>query len=289
MKFSVNPGLCGRRLSICTFAVSSVLGGAVLAQDPAYDANGIPSGGSIATNFPNNGDSDGRRKALNDMGINYGLNYVGEWQGNVAGGIRRGSIYMGRLEGILDVDLEKRLGLKGLSFHANGFQIHGKPLTGEYVGSLMATSYIEAKSTTRLSEFWLEQKFFGDKASLRLGQQAADAEFATSSYAVQFINGAFGWPLTLSANLPSGGPAYPFATPAARLKLDPTKDTSLLVALFNGDPAGPGPSTEDPQLRNRYGVNFCVNAPRFCLARCNCHSACNIDPLSRGIGVQNWV
>jgi porin len=223
------------------------------ADAAALEASGIPQG-SLATNFPANGDADGRRKALADKGITYGLNYVGEWQGVVAGGQRRGGVYIGRAEGILDVDLEKRFGLQGLRFHANVFNIHGKGLTPDYVGSLMPASFIEAKATTRLSEAWLEQKFFGGLANVRMGQLAADVEFATSSYATQFINGTLGWPASHASNLPSGGPAYPFATPGVRLKIDPNKNSSLLFAVFNGDPAGPG--SNDPQIRNRTGLNF---------------------------------
>ena len=36
---------------------------------------------------------------------------------------------------------------------------------------------------------------------------------------------------------------------------------SLLFAVLNGDPAGPGPG--DEQVRNRYGLNFRVNDPAF--------------------------
>jgi porin len=36
---------------------------------------------------------------------------------------------------------------------------------------------------------------------------------------------------------------------------------SMLLAVFNGDPAGPGPG--DPELRNRYGLNFRVRDPAF--------------------------
>ncbi len=60
-------------------------------------------------------------------------------------------------------------------------------------------------------------------------------------------------------NLPSGGAAYPLSTPGVRLKVDPNKNVSLLLAVLNGDPAGPGPG--DEQLRNRYGLNFRVNDP----------------------------
>ena len=50
-----------------------------------------------------------------------------------------------------------------------------------------------------------------------------------------------------------------------RLKIDPTRDFSLLFAAFNGDPAGPG-VPGDEQLRNRYGLNFRVQDPAFLMA-----------------------
>ena len=61
--------------------------------------------------------------------------------------------------------------------------------------------------------------------------------------------------------LPSGGAAYPLSTPGVRLKVEPIKNVSLLLAVLNGDPAGPGPG--DEQLRNRYGLNFRVTDPPF--------------------------
>jgi hypothetical protein len=68
-------------------------------------------------------------------------------------------------------------------------------------------------------------------------QLAADTEFNASSCAGQFINSTFGWPNIMAIALPSGGPAYPFATPGVKIKLDPDKSTSLLLGVFNGDPA----------------------------------------------------
>jgi porin len=191
--------------------------------------------------------------------MTYGLNYIGEWQANVAGGLGQGSIYIGRLEGVIDADLGKVVGWQGLKLHANGFQIHGAGLSRELIGNLMTVSYIEALPTTRLSELWLEQDMLGDTVALRFGQLAADTEFNVSTYANQFINGTFGWPAIMDHNLPSGGPAYPFATPGVRVKLDPGKNASLLLGVFNGDPAGPGEG--DPQTRNRYGLNFRVQDP----------------------------
>ena len=45
----------------------------------------------------------------------------------------------------------------------------------------------------------------------------------------------------------------------ARFRADVTDNLTLLGAVFDGNAAGPG--TNDPQLRNRYGVNFRVNDP----------------------------
>ena len=69
------------------------------------------------------------------------------------------------------------------------------------------------------------------------------------------------WPTIAAANLPSGGAAYPLSTPGVRLKVDPIKDVTLLLAVLNGDPAGPG--RDDEQNRNRRGLNFRVKDPAF--------------------------
>ena len=106
---------------------------------------------------------------------------------------------------------------------------------------------------------WFEQSFAGDKASLKAGQLAADAEFFFSELSTMFLQSD--WPTIAAVNLPSGGAAYPLSTPGVRLKVDPIKNVSLLLAVLNGDPAGPGPG--DEQLRNRYGLNFRVNDPAF--------------------------
>lgn len=218
---------------------------------------GIPEQ-SIATSLPANGDPTGRRAALAQRGITYTLNYTNDVLANVDGGLKRGVVDQGKFEGILTADLSKLAGLKGLSFYANGFQIHN---TGrfrrDYVGGINTIAAIEAMSTTRLSELWLEQKFADDKASLRFGQLAADTEFFFSDLSTLFLQSD--WPTIAAANMPSGGPAYPLSTPGLRLKFEPTPAHTLLLAVFNGDPAGPGEG--DEQQRNRNGLNFRVQDP----------------------------
>ena len=221
--------------------------------------DGIPDV-SIATSLPHNGDPTGLRKRLADRGVVYGLEYTNDVLSNRRGGLRTGTIDQGKLHGILTVDFGKLAGWNGLTGFANVFQIHNTGrIRRDYVGGINTIAAIEAVPTTRLSEAWLEQKFANDKASIRLGQLAADAEFFFSELSTMFLQSD--WPTIAAVNLPSGGPAYPLSAPGIRLKIEPASGVALLMAVFNGDPAGPG--LGDPEPRNRHGLNFRVNDPPF--------------------------
>ena len=154
------------------------------------------------------------------------------------------------------------LALKGLTFHTNVFQIDGGGLSRGTLLNYMVVSGIEALPTTRLYEIWFEQKW-ANKFALRAGQLAADTEFMTAKYTDVFTNASLGWPVGLSLNMPSGGPSPPLATMGTRLRADLSDNFSLLGAVFDGNAAGPGP--DDPQLRDRYGLNFRVNDPPLVL------------------------
>ncbi len=203
--------------------------------------------------MPANGDPHGVRKWLAQRGITFAVNYTVEALNNLSGGVQRGGLYEGKLEGIVAADLEKLAGWRGLSFFANAFQIHGEPgLRDRHFESLITISNIEAVPSSRLSELWLEQKLFDERFSIRFGQLAADAEFFVSNYSRMFISSD--WPTITGANLPSGGPAYPLATPGVRLRFEPNPNWTGLIGLFNGDPG-------NQATVNRTGTNFRLNDP----------------------------
>ena len=220
--------------------------------------------GSLGTGLPLLADPGGLRAALWERGFKYQMNYLGDLLGNQSGGLRRGTAYSSRLELVLDGDLEKAAGWSGATVHANAYLIGGSGLSRSYVGNLMTVSNIEALPATRLYEAWVEQKLANGEMALRAGQLGADTEFVTSSYASLLINGTFGWPVIHASDLPAGGPSYPLATPGVRLGFYPTDRLSVLVGLYNGDPAGS--SNPDPQLANRHGLNFRVRDPAFLIS-----------------------
>src|SRR5665213_2932118 len=196
------------------------------------------------------------------QGVKCAVTYIGEVLGNPTGGAKQSAVYEDRFNFAADVDFEKLLGLKQLTFHANIFQIDGGGLSRGALLNYLDVSGIEALPTTRLYEIWFEQKW-GTKLALRAGQLAADTEFMTAKYTDVFTNASLGWPAGLSLNMPSGGPSPPLAAMGPRLRADLTEHFTLIGAVFDGNAAGPG--SNDPQLRDRYGLNFRVNDPPLAL------------------------
>ena len=230
------------------------------AQEPGKPETGQPDA-SIASSLPPElADPGGVRARLAQHGIKYGVNYIGEVLGVTSGGLKRGAQYDGRLEVFSDVDLSKLIGWNGLTFHANAYQIHGRSITAENLGSLAPVSFIEATPATRLFELWLEQSLADGKVSIRVGQLAADSEFLVSEGGGAFIGGTFGWPTIAAANLPDGGPAYPLAAPGARLKIEASKQVTVLAAIFNGRPSRDC-DNDDPQRCNPHGLLFPLGDP----------------------------
>ena len=114
------------------------------------------------------------------------------------------------------------------------FQIHGEGLSRDNLQNFFVVSGIEALSTTRLYEAYFEKKWGNNAVSLKV-------------------------------DLPSGGPSPPLTALGARLLVNAGDNLSVLGGVFDGNQAGPGP--DDPQQRDRYGVNFRINDPPLVLGQ----------------------
>ncbi len=211
----------------------------------------------------------GLRPALADRGVTFGLTETSEVFGNPTGGVRRAIVYEGLTGFGVGLDLEKLIGLPGGTINATGYQIHGRGLSVNALGNNLHTvSSIEALRGTLLFELWYEQQLFDKKLSVRVGQMAADQEFMVTQYGGLFLNHTFGWSSLPSTDLPSGGPSYPLAAPGVRVRWTPRNDLSLLLGVFNGDPAGPGRGL--PQERNPSGTGFNLGDSVFAIAEVQC-------------------
>jgi porin len=203
------------------------------------------------------GDWGGLRTRLDEVGVDFGLQEQSEVWGNMAGGLRRGLVYDGLATASVKLDLQRLLGWTDAIFFVDAYQIHGRGPSGNLVGNLQIVSNIEATRDTKLYQLWLEQKLLDGHLTIRIGQEGANDQMMITQYGALFLNSSFGFPGLPAADLPSGGPNYPMATPFARLEYQAPEHITLVGAVFNGDPAPPG--NGDPQLRDKGGTAFRLN------------------------------
>ena len=191
-----------------------------------------------------------RTKLSKEHGVDFEFFYIASNPYNLDGGKQTGSTYEGALLMMMDLDSTKLAGYNGGHLHVSGTWINGNyPFSDKYVGDLNKVNLVDFPDAWRLWEFWYEQKFFGDKVSLKFGQLAVDQdflqpEFYNSLASINFLNQTFFYP-TLAFNVydipgfPVGFHALastPYGAPGARLKVETTENTYVQVAAYDGYP-----------------------------------------------------
>ncbi|MBB6250668.1 carbohydrate porin [Nitrospirillum iridis] len=222
------------------------------------------------------GDWGGLRGRLQDDGLSLNLVYVGEVFGLTQGGVKRDGVGEGRLEATVELDAQTMLDWHGLLLHATAYGIHGHGLSRCCLQNIATVSDIEALPGARLFTLWAQQALWDGRVSVRLGQLAADDEFVTSRGAALFVNGTFGWQAITGADLPGGGPAFPLATPGARVQVSATPDLSILGAVFSGNPAGT--AVGEAQAQDASGTTFSFSGDVLAIAELQ------YQPLGEGEG-----
>ncbi len=209
----------------------------------------------------------GLRPAIGNYGISFGLLETDEVFGNVTGGIHRAAAYDGLIQMSLGIDTARAFGWQGGTFNISAFQIHGRSLSADNLGSLQTASGIEAQRATRLWELWYQQALVNGKLDVKAGQQSLDAEFIGSSGSGLFLNAAMGWPLIPSVDLYAGGPAYPLSSLGVRLRAQPIDNLIILTGAFDDNPPG-GSFNDDSQVRGaeQSGTAFNVNTGALAIA-----------------------
>ena len=212
------------------------------------------------------GDLWGFRSGLSKYGISLGILETSEGLGNLTGGVQKGFAYDGLTQVLFQMDTNRAFGHYGGVLNLSLLNLHGQNLSVNNLLSLQTASGIQGTNATRLWEFWYDQKFLDeDRLSIRVGQQSLDQEFMVSTNALYFVNTMFGWPMLPSADLPSGGPAYPLSALGIRMNARPVDGLNLLLGVFNGDPVKNSDGS-DPQMQNRYGTSFPTNGGKLYIA-----------------------
>ena len=124
-------------------------------------------------------------------GLTAAMVYDGDAFANLAGGQRRGAIYLGNLQLQLFVDGERLMGWRGATLSLTGLWTHGSR-PSQLSGDAQGVSNIEAPPEVQLYEAWLQQNLLFNHLSLLAGLYDLNSEFYTLQSAALFLNSSFG-------------------------------------------------------------------------------------------------
>jgi porin len=195
------------------------------------------------------GDWGGERKHLADEGITFDGYYVANPAANVSGGKKTGGSYVDNAYLGLTLDLEKLAGFRGLQFQISGINRSGGSTTLADVGSQYDVQQVHGGQNVFLYNVTLEQRFWNDKVHLKIGRFGASDDFNTSPiYGLYMNNGIDG--NIRNVLFDTQFSAYPFATWAARLRIDPTPEYNFQLGVFQ--------TWNDIFDRSRNGVDWSI-------------------------------
>lgn len=170
-----------------------------------------------------------------DRGVALSLVYDGEGVVNAAGGIRRGSAYVGDLHLQLSLDADRLLGWAGATFFFHGLETHGGH-PSRLVGDAQGVSNLEAPGGWQLYEAWLQQNLLGNRVSVLLGRYDVNTEFYRLQSALLFVNGSFGTGPEFSQSGRGGPSVFPDTSVGLRLAFKPARGVVLRAAVLDGVP-----------------------------------------------------
>ncbi len=175
----------------------------------------------------------GLRDKLGESGIMFSFNYTGEGFFNLSGGIKQGGTYLQSIDMILALDTRKLLSWKGGTIFLYGMANNGgKP--SSFTGDAQGVSNIEAYSTIKLYEAWIQQDLFNNRLSLLAGFYDLNSEFQKLQSSSLFISSPQGVGTLLGQSGLNGPSIFPTTTLGFRIKLQLSRRFYFQTLVLNG-------------------------------------------------------
>lgn len=192
------------------------------------------------------GDWGGTRDELEEKGITIGLEYVSTIFVNTQGGINsnRAVEYTGNTHLTFSLDTKTLGWWDGGEVFVYVEERHGPGLTGRHVGDLFTFNNDEERDFFQVSEYWLYQKLFDDKAWFKIGKLDGAGDFQVVEYGLEFINSAF----AVIPMIPI--PTFPDTALGLIGAVEPTDWLYLMAGVFDQQAFG-GTSGFDTAFHNR--------------------------------------
>jgi porin len=168
-------------------------------------------------------------------GVQSALVYDGAAFADLAGGIRRGSTYLGTLRLQLTLDGSRLAGISGLTLFVEGLNIHGGN-PGSFAGDAQGVNSLAGPARWMLYEGWIQQNLRGNQLSILIGRYDLNTEFDRLQSAALFLNGSFGIGPEFSQSGRSGPSIFPDTSVGARIAWKPARAIVLRTAFLDGVP-----------------------------------------------------
>jgi len=195
------------------------------------------------------GDWWGVRNYLDDAGIEISATYTNNIAGNVVGGLSQGFAYADNFSFGVALDMEKLVNWQGATITVSGLNRDGNNLSQRNIGNQFTVQQVYGGSAVMFYGLILEQKLIDDKVSIKVGRFATGDDFASSPiYWLYMNNGIDGNPQSLPVNTQFS--AYPWAVWAARVKVQPTKEWSVMTGAYQ--------VSERVFVRNYHGLDWSI-------------------------------
>ncbi|SDG24247.1 carbohydrate porin [Dyella sp. 333MFSha] len=180
------------------------------------------------------GDWGGTRSSWADSGVALGGGYVGEFATNTSGGTRKTSAYADQIWLSGDFDFQKMFGWQGGSLHVDVVDRNGTQLDNKAsLGSLLETQEIYGRgNVTRLTRFYLEQKFAGDLIDVRVGRMDVSNDFFPFTCDFQSLN----FCASLPGYVTQGWYTMPISQTGAVVRISPDPSWYVKVGGYQVNP-----------------------------------------------------
>ncbi|MCI3134347.1 carbohydrate porin [Phenylobacterium aquaticum] len=156
---------------------------------------------------------------------------------NLEGGLKVGDTQLNKLQIAVTLAGDE-LGQPGWKAHAQYFRTNGERLSGGRSGDIQTASNIEALSTDRLMEAWVE-KSFGPTGALRAGLMDLNSDFDSIEPAGLFTGSSHGIAPDLSHSGLNGPSIFPVSALGVHGTWAPRSNLTLRAAAFDGVPGDP--------------------------------------------------
>jgi porin len=198
---------------------------------PVY-AQGAPAGGPIPMFDP----ITAMGQQMGQAGIYFNLGYTEDLSRLVAGTPKVGTSPIGHTNAGVTFDLDKLLGIPSASVHVIFEERNGRSNSG---GTDIGLNQNAGPVKYRLTQFYWEQGFLGDKIDLQVGRTEPTLEFAVSDLSCAFVTGVFcSQPGTWYSQNKNG--AYPATEWGGRLNVAVTPQIYFKLGAYQDTPVGTG-------------------------------------------------